>query len=238
MSLIIGPRGERPEWDQAGIAWDALFPSGNSSESASVVPVCQAQLTQCWEWNRINFIFMCDITSSCLSVRRKSWVHVIDIPYPYMHVTVDQALREAEQVPTSQFLVRCPRDCMTSYMLRKKTEVPSHLRQSMPFHPRSNSLKERTNFFYLWTRELQGPGDIFWEWDKQNQTRHLSLLVQPVWKEAMLSPFDLLQCEHISLNSVKRIPQTSLYITTLIRTLCACSRRSIGPEGFWSLVKA
>lgn len=41
-----------------------------------------------------------------------------------MHVTVDQALREAEQVPTSQFLVRCPRDCMTSYMLRKKTEVP------------------------------------------------------------------------------------------------------------------
>lgn len=229
MPLIRGPWGERLEWAWARLAWDVLSPSGNSSESALAVLMCQAQLTQRWERNRIHLISMCDITSSCLSVRKKSWAHVVDIPYPSRHVPVDQALKEAEPVPTRQFLVRCPCDSTAPCTcLGKEWTCLSHPHQSMSFCPSSNSLKERTNFFYLWTRYLQGPGDIFWEWEEPNQTSHLSLMVWPVWKKAMLSPFDFLQGKHISLNSVKHILQTFLHITTLTHPLWVCSRRGIG----------
>lgn len=112
-----------------------LFSFGNSSESPSIVPICQAQLKQFWESGWINLISMCDITSSCLLVRNESRVHVFDVPYPCVCLTIGQVLEQLKPVRKRQFTVRYLYDCTTSYtVLSKRTcRYMSHPHQSMPF---------------------------------------------------------------------------------------------------------
>lgn len=87
---------------------------------------------------------MCDITSSCLLVRNKSWVLVIVILYPCVHFTVDQVLEEVKPAPVRQFMERHLHVWSISYtMLSKRPrEYRSHPHQSMPFCPSSNSRGE------------------------------------------------------------------------------------------------